>query len=111
MERASALFQEILAVNCKTLKASGFPLCKVAMINHSHLGGVSKTVSLRPRTRCLAHVGFSCVLHFLWLCQWVGAEGCFSSVFLSLSGPFSSGLLCQYGPCSLLRTVCRAGGV
>lgn len=78
MERASALLQEILAVNCKTLKASGFPLCKVAMVNHSHLGGVSKTVSLRPRTRCLAHVGFSRVLHFLWLCQWVGAEGCFS---------------------------------
>lgn len=28
MERASALIQEMLAVNDKTLEVSGFPLCK-----------------------------------------------------------------------------------
>lgn len=28
MERASALIQEILAVNDRTLEVSGFPLCK-----------------------------------------------------------------------------------
>lgn len=61
-----------------------FPLCKVGMVNHTLLGGVMKTKSVRPRAQRLAQgidsqaLSLSRSIHVccmsFWLCRCVGGE-------------------------------------
>lgn len=70
MERASALSQEILDVNDKTLKVSGFPFCKGGGDKSHPSGedGVGEAQGTLLGTQ----------RRFLYSCRCVGGDRCFS---------------------------------
>ena len=70
MERASALSQEMLDVNDKTLEVSGFPLCKGGGDKSHPSGedGVGEAQGTLLGTQ----------RRFLYSCRCVGGDRCFS---------------------------------